>query len=204
MPYQLHAPAGGVPIMLRPLTADDADEWNDVRWANDDWLKPWESGDPMHGPGLTYNQWMQRLRRNEQQGTGAVFAIEYQTRIVGQISLGAICYGAMRTGVIGYWVDQRHAGRGIAPMAVALLADWALTDFTGPALHRVEIALLPENERSRRVARKLGARFEGVRERYMYVNGRWRDHETYALLAEDAGEDGFAARLAQRGTNESL
>ncbi|OZG65914.1 acetyltransferase [Bifidobacterium eulemuris] len=201
MPYQLHAPAGGVPVTLRPLTADDADEWNDVRWANDDWLKPWESGDPLHGPGLTYNQWMQRLRRNEQQGVGAVFAIEYQTRIVGQVSLGAICYGAMRTGVVGYWVDQRHAGRGIAPMAVGLLADWALTDFTGPALHRLEIAILPENERSQSVARKVGARHEGVRERYMYVNGQWRDHETYALLTEDAGDEGFAARLARRGAN---
>ena len=91
----------GFPIVLRPLTMDDEDGWNEVRWRNNDWLAPWESGDPMHGGSITFNQWVQRQRRNEQHGVGVIFAIEYQMRIVGQISLGAIVYGAMRTGVIG-------------------------------------------------------------------------------------------------------
>ena len=130
-------------------------------------------------------------------GRGVVFAIDYHEHIVGQISLGAIDLGSMRTGVIGYWVDQRYAGHGFAPMAVALLADWAFCDPTGPRLHRMEIALLPENERSRRVACKVGCHYEGVRPRYMFVNGQWRDHETYSLFAEDAG-DGFIHRLIAR------
>ena len=77
---------------------------------------------------MTYNQWMQQMRHNEQTGRGVVFAIDYHEHIVGQISLGAIDLGSMRTGVIGYWVDQRYAGHGFAPMAVALLADWAFCD----------------------------------------------------------------------------
>ena len=177
------------------MTMDDEDAWEEVRWRNNDWLAPWESGDPMHGGGITFNQWIQRQRRNEQQGTGALFVVEYQMRIVGQISLGAITYGAMRTGVVGYWIDQSYAGRGFAPMALAMLADWALGDPFGPALHRLEIAILPDNARSLAVVRKVGAHHEGLRERYMYVNGQWRDHVTFALLAEDAGE-GFASRLA--------
>ena len=103
----------------------------------------------------------------------------------------------MRSGVIGYWVDESYIGRGFAPTAVAVLADWALADAAGPRLHRLEIAVLPENERSLAVARKVGARHEGIRSRYMYVRGQWRDHETFALLAEDAGE-GFASRLSSR------
>lgn len=197
VPKRLRPPDGAGGLLLRPLTADDAVEWSDVRMRNDEWLSPWESGDPMHGAALTFNGWIQRLRRNEQDGTGVVFAMECQGRIVGQISLGAISYGAMRTGVVGYWVDQRCAGRGFAPLAVAMLADWATGDPTGPRLHRLEIAILPENARSLRVAEKVGARREGVRERYMYVNGQWRDHETFSLLAEDAGE-GFARRLLAR------
>lgn len=185
------------PIKLRPITADDEEEWNEVRWRNDAWLHPWESGDPMHGSPMTYNQWMQQMRHNEQTGRGVVFAIDYHEHIVGQISLGAIDLGSMRTGVIGYWVDQQYAGHGFAPMAVALLADWAFCDPTGPRLHRMEIALLPENERSRRVACKVGCHYEGVRPRYMFVNGQWRDHETYSLFAEDAG-DGFIHRLIAR------
>lgn len=194
MPERLESPVG---LRLRPLSADDADEWNAVRWRNDAWLSPWESGDPMRGATLTFNGWIQRLRRNEREGTGVVFAMEHRGRIVGQISLGAICYGAMRTGVVGYWVDEGCAGRGFAPLAVAMLADWALVDPDGPRLHRLEIAILPENARSLRVVGKLGAHREGIRPKYMYVNGRWRDHETFSLLAEDAGE-GFAARLLAR------
>ena len=79
-------------------------------------------------------------------------------------------------------------------MAVALLADWAMFDPSGPQLHRMEIDLLPENERSRKVALKVGACYEGVRKSYMFVNGQWRDHESYALLPERA-PNGFTARL---------
>ena len=175
MPEFIQSHSMRVPVSLRPLTGADYDEWNEVRWR-------------------TYKEWMKQLRRNERAGTGAVFAIEQHGRIVGQISLGAICYGAMRSGVVGYWVDERCAGRGYAPMAVALLADWAMFDPTGPRLHRMEIDILPENKRSRAVARKVGATLEGVRRAYMYVNGQWRDHESYVLMAEDA-PNGFTARL---------
>lgn len=194
VPRFLPAPAGAASIRLRPLTADDAEEWNQLRWDNDDWLKPWESGDPTHGTAISYNQWMQRLRRNEQRGVGVVLGIERNGRLIGQVSLGAINYGAMRTGMVGYWVSHDEIGHGFAPLAVAMLADWAMSDPAGPMLHRLEIAILPENSRSLAVARKLGARPEGLRAHYMYVAGRWRDHETFALLAEDRGT-GFARRL---------
>lgn len=110
MPEFIQSHSMRVPVSLRPLTGADYDEWNEVRWRNDAWLKPWESGDPLHGAPITYKEWMKQLRRNERAGTGAVFAIEQHGRIVGQISLGAICYGAMRSGVVGYWVDERCAG----------------------------------------------------------------------------------------------
>lgn len=94
-------------------------------------VEAWESGDPVYGASMSFNEWVRAMRRNERNGTGVVFAIEHHGRIVGQISLGAICYGAMRTGVVGYWVDERCAGRGYAPMAVTLLADWAMFDLPG-------------------------------------------------------------------------
>lgn len=194
MPEFIQSHSMLVPVSLRPLTSGDYDEWNEVRWRNDSWLKPWESNDPMHGASISYKEWMRQLRRNEHDGTGAVFVIEHHGRIVGQISLGAICYGAMRSGVVGYWVDERCAGRNYAPMAVALMADWAMFDSTGPRLHRMEIDILPENERSRKVAVKVGATSEGVRRAYMYVNGQWRDHESFVLMSEDA-PSGFTARL---------
>lgn len=123
---------------------------------------------------------------------GAVFLIEYQGHIVGQLSLGAISYGAMRTATMGYWMDERWIGHGFAPLAVAMASDWALTDPSGPRLHRIEIAILPENRRSKRVVEKLRARYEGVRLRYMYINGVWRDHEVFVLMTEDIQESVLA------------
>ena len=199
VPDCLRAPAGAVPIELRPITLADEQAWGQLRWRNSQWLAPWESGDPMHGAGMTFAQWVVSQRRNERAGSAVVFLIYAESQLVGQISLGAITYGSMRTGVVGYWVDQHHIGRGIAPTAVALLADWAIVAADGPKLHRLEIAILPENQRSQRVAQKLHARYEGTRARYMFINGQWRDHDTYALLAEDA-PNGWMNRLISRHT----
>lgn len=185
VPTALFAPQSFEPLRLRPMRVDDMDEWSEVKQRNGEWLRPWESGDPMHAPAITFSQWIAQQRRSERRGEAVMFVVELRGRIIGQISLGAICYGSMRVGTVGYWIDRGHAGHGYAPLAVALLADWAISSPTGPRLHRLEIAILPENERSRRVAEKLGLPMEGLRRNYMYVNGRWRDHDVYVLLASD-------------------
>ncbi len=193
-PLELRAPAGAPPLVLRTMTVRDEQEWDDVRMRNADWLEPWESNDPMRHRLVTFPQWIAMQRRDERNGDAIVFVMVLDGAIIGQISLGAIFRGAMRTGIIGYWIDERYAGRSLTPLAVAMVCDWALQMPTGPRLHRMEIDLVPENERSRAVVRKVGARYEGVKKRYMYINGIWRDHESYSLLAEDAPQ-GFVRRL---------
>lgn len=185
VPQSLVAPDGFAALTLRTMRASDCSEWSAMRLHNNEWLKPWDSGDPMNGPSITYDQWLARQRRAEKRGQGVQFLMVHHGQLVGQISLGAICYGSMRTATAGYWVDQRQAGHGFAPLALAMMADWALRDPEGPRLHRIEIAILPENHRSRRVVEKLGIPLEGVRHSYMYVAGAWRDHEVYALLNDD-------------------
>ena len=61
---------------------------------------------------MTYAQWMQELERARQEGTSAVFLMEFHQSIVGQISLGAIRYGSMRMATAGYWVDEDWTGHG--------------------------------------------------------------------------------------------
>ncbi len=54
----------------------------------------------------------------------------------------------------------------------------------GPVgLHRLEIAIRPENAASLRVVAKLGLREEGLRERFLHIQGDWRDHRTFAVTA---------------------
>ena len=90
--------------------------------------------------------------------------------------------GSAAWGQVGYWVDQRVAGRGIVPTAVALAVDYC---FDVLRLHRIEIAIRPENTKSLRVVTKLGFRPEGLRPRYLHIDGDWRDHRIYAITKEE-------------------
>ncbi|MFT8358176.1 GNAT family N-acetyltransferase [Bifidobacterium aquikefiri] len=200
-PTEIVAPEGKPAISLRPLREEDDIEWNTLRYNNRDWLEPWESGDPMHGQGISFSQWVRRERELAEAGSEIVFMVEFEGQIVGQISLGAICYGSMRTGTVGYWIDHNHAGLGFTPLALAMLADWAFGAIDGPRLHRLEIDILPSNNRSKRVVEKLGIPREGLRREYMYINGEWRDHEAYALLLSDV-ENTVVDRLGDSVTSD--
>ena len=68
------------------------------------------------------------------------------------------------------------------PISVALVTDY-LMDQVG--LHRVEINVRPENTASLRVIQKLGFRYEGLKQRYIHINGDWRDHYVFAITKEE-------------------
>jgi ribosomal-protein-alanine N-acetyltransferase len=96
--------------------------------------------------------------------------------MVGQINLGGIAFGALRGANIGYWIDQGHSNRGITTEAVITLTEYAFVELR---LHRIEIAFRPENDASKRVAEKSGYSYEGMRPRFLHIDGQWRDHIVY-------------------------
>src|SRR5690606_32212777 len=91
-------------------------------------------------------------------------------------------WGSVSSATIGYWVSERFAGKNVTPTAVALATDHC---FFTLELHRMEICIRPENGPSLRVVEKLGFRYEGLRERYIHIDGDWRDHHCFALTVED-------------------
>lgn len=128
------------------------------------------------------------------------FAVEFTpaelqpSRLVGQLTISGITHGSASWAQAGYWIDERWAGRGIIPTALAMAADYC---FFTLRLHRLEVAIRPENDRSIRVVEKLGFRDEGIRLRYMHVDGDWRDHRMFVLNADEVGA-GLVARLTHR------
>jgi ribosomal-protein-alanine N-acetyltransferase len=121
-------------------------------------------------------------RRQARAGRSLPFALTYEGNFVGQVTVTGITWGSARWGQIGYWVDQRVAGRGVVPTAVALVIDHMF----GPVgLHRVEIAIRPENTASLRVVEKLGLRLEGEAPGYLHIDGDWRTHRLYGLTREE-------------------
>src|SRR6266702_1620212 len=85
-----------------------------------------------------------------------------------------------------------RAGRGITPTSLALVIDHC---FTSVALHRVEVDIRPENAASVRVVEKLGLRREGYYERFLDIDGAWRDHVAYAVTVEELGGRTMQSRL---------
>jgi ribosomal-protein-alanine N-acetyltransferase len=175
------------PVELRPFRMRDAAAWSEVRLANEAWLAPWEpsgAGSWAERYAVTaFAPMLRQLRRQARDGTTLPFAVTYDGRFVGQVTAGNVWRGSLNSCFLGYWVDGRYAGRGIAPTAVALAADHC---FGAARLHRVEANVRPENAASRRVVEKLGFREEGVRERYLLIDGAYRDHVCYALTIEEA------------------
>lgn len=113
------------------------------------------------------------------------FAVTVEDDFVGQLTVSNIVGGSARWAQIGYWIDRRHAGEGVIPTAVALATDHCLFEL---GLHRVEIAIRPENTASLRVVEKLGFTEYGFARRYLHIDGEWRDHRLFAVVAEDCPE----------------
>lgn len=179
-------------VALRPLRRGDQDDWMALRLDNSAWLGEWEATapSPPRGRAPTFGAYVRALSAQARSGTALPFGIEVDGALVGQLTVSSITYGSLCSATIGYWVAQRVAGRGIVPTAVALATDHC---FTERGLHRIEVNIRPENAPSLRVAEKLGLREEGLRKRYLHINGRWCDHRSFAVTSEEV-PDGLLAR----------
>jgi ribosomal-protein-alanine N-acetyltransferase len=170
-------------VTLRPLRRRDARRWRAVRAVNADWLAPWEATNPEPtGTAPTYGQMIRAFNREARSGRMLPFAVDLNGELVGQVTVSGLTGGSLRSAQIGYWVDRRVAGRGVVPAAVAMSVDHC---FFTLGIHRMEVNIRPENRASLRVVQKLGFRPEGLRKRYLHIDGAWRDHLTFALTIED-------------------
>lgn len=165
------------------MQPSDERVWMVVREKNRAWLRPWEAAEPpgRHVRPISFRALVRLDRRQWRTRRAVPMVIQYEGYLVGRVAIAGIEWGSARTGALGYWIDEQFAGRGIVPRAVALLAEYGFS----LGLHRLEIAVRPENEASVRVAQKLGFRDEGLRRRYLYIDGDWRDHRVFAMLSED-------------------
>jgi len=169
-------------ISIRPVRLRDARALERELLENRTWLRKWEATNPVGPMSFDVRSSIRHLLSNARAGLGLPFVIEYQGELAGQLNVSSISYGSVSMATIGYWVSERFAGKGLTPTAVALASDHCY--FT-VGLHRVEICIRPENEPSLRVVEKLGFRYEGLRRRYIHINGDWRDHFCFALTVEE-------------------
>lgn len=102
--------------------------------------------------------------------------------LAGVVNVSEIVRGAFRSAYLGFYGFMPHAGRGYMTEAMSLVIARAF----GPMkLHRLEANVQPKNTASIALVRQLGFTREGYSKRYLKIGGRWRDHERWAILADD-------------------
>lgn len=102
--------------------------------------------------------------------------------LVGAVEISRIARGNFQSGYLGYSILPAYRRRGYMTEALQLVLRHA---FRTLRLHRIEANVEPGNEASLALVRSAGFIREGFSRRYLKIGGRWRDHERWALLAED-------------------
>lgn len=169
-------------ISIRPIRVRDARTLENELRDNRKWLRQWEATSPVGPSSFDVKSSIRGLLQQARAGSGLPFVIESEREIAGQLNVSSITYGSLASATIGYWVSERFAGKGLTPTAVALATDFC---FYQLGLHRMEICIRPENAPSLRVVEKLGFRYEGLRRRFIHIDGDWRDHYCFALTVEE-------------------
>jgi ribosomal-protein-alanine N-acetyltransferase len=104
--------------------------------------------------------------------------------LVGVVEISNIVRGLFQSAFLGYYGFVPYLGQGLVREGLGLAIDHA---FKRLKLHRLEANIQPDNERSIQLVRGLGFKREGYSPRYLKISGRWRDHERWAILADEWG-----------------
>ncbi len=171
----------GANVYLRPPRPSDAEAFLAAVRASTALHRGWTSA-PRTPAG--YAKFVQRYATRGVHRIHAGFFVFRKTdhALVGVYNFSEIVHGAFQSAYLGYFAFAPQAGKGLMSEGLALALDIA---FRKVRLHRVEVNIQPNNERSLALATRAGFTREGYSRRYVKIGGRWRDHVRFAMLAED-------------------
>ncbi len=184
-------PGGQQPIIkgggvyLRYPRIADFPAWARLRGESRAFLAPWE---PVWASDeLTKGAFRRRIKRYQKEARLDSAYAFFVFRAEDDVLMGGCTLSNVRRGVtqccaLGYWIGERFSRQGYMYEAVRALVPFI---FSTLGLHRIEAACLPSNLASQNLLMKVGFRQEGVALRYLQINGEWRDHVQFALLADE-------------------
>ena len=164
-------------VYLRALTARDRKELVRLVRASRRFLHPWVRPPATRAAFAAY---LRRTRRPTERGF--LVCRREDGAIAGVINVSQIFHGNFRSAYLGFYAGASFARRGYMAEGLRLVLRHC---FRRLGLHRLEANIQPGNTPSRRLARRGGFRREGFSPRYLKIAGRWRDHERWAITAEE-------------------
>lgn len=180
----------GERVWLRAPQISDYGPWAELRAESRVHLQPWEPTWPRDD--LTKFAFKRRVRHYQREARtdqGYAFLVfdSADERLVGGIALTNVQRGVTQSASVGYWLGRSVTGRGYMTDALAAVVRFS---FRVLRLHRLEAATQPHNAASIRVLERNGFVREGYARGYLKIDGQWRDHVLFGLVApSEAGGD---------------
>jgi [ribosomal protein S5]-alanine N-acetyltransferase len=174
----------GSRVVLRDLVRSDREAFLEMVRASRELHRPWTY--PPERPDQ-FDDLVSRTGRDDFACLAA--CLVEGGALVGIFTISQIVRGYFQSAYLGYYANAQLAGQGLMTEAMELVLDLAF----GPlSLHRLEANIQPGNAPSIALARRAGFRLEGYSPRYLLIGGRWRDHERFAITADEhaAGRSG--------------
>lgn len=167
----------------RLITLDDAQAVTDLLNANREFLEPWMPRRDEEFFTVEYQRGLIADAVLHHEAGAAVQHVVLDDGVVaGHIKLSGIVRGALQGCSVGYWVDARRNGRGLASAAVGEMVRVAFEDL---GLHRVQAETLVHNTGSQRVLERNGFARIGLAPDFLHIDGRWQDHILYQAVNAD-------------------
>ena len=164
-------------VGVRRLAADDRAAFLAAARASADLHRPWTS------PPTTDAAFDSYLARTADDAMSCLLVVRRDDgALAGVYNLSEIVRGSFQNAYLGYYAFVPHAGMGAMRAAMPLVFAHAFDEL---GLHRLQANVQPGNERSRRLLEATGWREEGTAERYLLIDGAWRDHVMYAITADE-------------------
>jgi len=167
----------GYNIELKVLTPENTEELLEYYLKNRDHLSPFE-------PARDENFYTEEVQRKDLienyksylNGESLNLGIFKSNRLIGKIRISNIVLGVFRNAFVGYSMDKNEEGKGYMKEALRLVLDYA---FNYMEIHRIEATTLVDNIKSQAVLLGCGFKEIGVSEKYLFINGEWRDHKIF-------------------------
>lgn len=179
----------GVPVLsgerikLKILTPEDSRDLLNYYIKNIDYLRPF---DPLRKEEFftieaqikdiekSYSEYLDKKAYN--------FGIFKDEKFIGKIRISSIVYGVFHNAFIGYSIDKEEQRKGYMKEAVKLISDFCFNELD---IHRIEASTLTDNIASQKVLIGCGFNKIGFSPKYLFINGKWRDHYTFYKLKEN-------------------
>ncbi|MBU8917793.1 GNAT family N-acetyltransferase [Bacillus sp. FJAT-29953] len=168
-------------IYIRPFTEDDAASLLKLQKENRHFFEKfsYERTDNFYTLEAQQNR-IKKYAKDWQADQAYTFGIfTKDDALIGTINLFQVLRGSLQSAFIGYFLDQKHNGKGYTTEAAKIIVDYAFNELN---LHRIEAGVMPHNIGSIRVLEKAGFHKEGIAIKNVKINGKWEDHQVLAII----------------------